>query len=72
LLEAVKRRVQRSFFDSQDVVRHFLNVSRDPVAVDRATRVKALEDEQIEGALEYAVLGHAQESMPRLLLMQAA
>ena len=50
-LQTVKRRIQRSGFDLEQVFRRALNVLGDRVAVS-GTRKQSAEDEQVERALQ--------------------
>ena len=53
----MQRRVERAFFDAQQVGGDFLDVRRDRVAVQRAARGERFEHEEAERALEDVVLG---------------
>ena len=56
LRHAMQRRVERSFFDAQQVRRHALDVRRDRVPVHAPLRIECLEHEEHERALQDVVL----------------
>src|SRR5580704_17634649 len=56
LFDAMQRGVKRPFFHTQRVLRHLLDVHRDPVAVLR-TAGERFQNQEIEGALHYTGIG---------------
>ena len=49
-LEAVESRVERPFFDAEDVVRRLLDAAGDGVSVHQATRADGLQNEHLQSA----------------------
>ena len=68
-LEAVERRVQRSFLDLQDVVGDLLEPARNGVAVHGAP-AQRLENENVERALEQVDCGFAHDDFPIEILWE--